>query len=86
MKCESFVMIQCTYETERTNFRRQCRRSTDLTTGCSEVDNFDFVGVLRNSKRSKCVLQKTKHAHTSFGAMGTVELGWGEVDNYIKQD
>jgi hypothetical protein len=72
------VMIQYTHETERTNFRCKCRRSADLTTGRSEVDDFDFVGVLRNSRRSKCVLQQTKLAHTSFGAIGAFELRWDE--------
>ncbi len=65
------VMIRRTHETKRTNFRCEGRRRADLTTGRSEVDDFDFVGVLR-MRQLKCASQRTKLAHTIFGAIGIV--------------
>lgn len=35
-----------THETKRTNLGGKCGRGTDLTTGGTEVDDLDFVGVL----------------------------------------
>ena len=35
-----------TYETQRTDLGSKSRGSTDFTTGCPQVDDLDFVGVL----------------------------------------
>ena len=42
----SAVAMIYTHEAERTDFGCKGGRSTNLTAGCSEVDDFYFVGVL----------------------------------------
>ncbi len=45
------VEMRHTHETERTDFGCERGRSTDLTTGRAEVDDFYFGGVLRAAQR-----------------------------------
>ena len=43
---DTLVLFGRPYQTERTDFGSQCRRSTDFTSRCPQVDDLDFIGIL----------------------------------------
>lgn len=53
---DTLQTIECkrdTYETKRTDFRGKRRRCTNFTSSCPQVDDLNFVGVLRMRQLSR---------------------------------
>src|SRR5882762_4407424 len=66
-----------THQTKRTDFRSQRRRSADFTTRRPQVDDLDFVRVLRTSHQlSATAAAQEKMVRTSFGAMIQSRGAW----------
>lgn len=61
------LTIDCiTHQTQRTDFWRKSRGGTDFTSGRSQVDDLDFVGVLRSSRVSVYI------SHITFAILLTI--------------
>lgn len=74
------------YQTKRTNFGCECRRSTDFTTCRPQVDDLNFSGVLDGEAFVKRIsVAVVRAALTSLGAIGDDKGGWidGRVDQVM---
>ena len=63
------MCMQVTHETERTDFWSKSSIGTRFTTGGSQVDDFDFVGILENREISQKYRPKRTEILAIFGAI-----------------